>query len=90
MKVVKITRQWKQWNSGHRVALRFQTYNDQARAAEKIARETLETGGWDRHGDYYSWFGARCGRDSYRPYFISFRDEKMLAFVLLRADLTPK
>lgn len=90
MKVVKVTRQWKQWNAGHRVALRFRGYNEQARAAEKAAKTAFETHGWDRRGAFYSWFGARCGRDEYRPFFISFPDEKSLTFVLLRANLTSK
>lgn len=90
MKVVKITRQWKQWGSGHRVALRFSRWNDQARTVENIAKESLNSNGWDRLGDYFSWFGSRCGRNDTRPYFISFRDEKTLTFILLRSGLTPK
>ena len=90
MKVVKVTRQWKQWDAGHRVALRFKTYDSQARTVETIARQAFESSGWDRRGAYYSWFGAKCGRNTYRPYFISFLDEKSLTFVLLQAGLTPK
>jgi len=91
MKVVKVTRNWKIWDSGHRVALRFDGY-DAARQIEGTAAKIFpkSQGGWRRDGDYFSWFGKQNGRSSYRPYFISFRDEKMLTFVLLATGLTPK
>ena len=91
MKVVKVNRNWKQWDAGHRVALRFDTYADSCdieRVAAKIFPKA--EGGWQRQGEYFSWFGKQNGRSDYRPYFISFRDEKVLTFVLLSAGLTPK
>ena len=89
MKVVKVTRNWKIWESGHRVALRFTGY-DKARPVERAAEKMFpqSRGGWRREGDYFSWFGKQNGRSAGRPYFISFRDEKSLTFVLLSADLT--
>ena len=91
MKVVKVNRNWKVWDSGHRVALRFGTYSD-ARQIESTAARLFpqSKGGWRREGDYFSWFGKDNGRREHRPYFISFRDEKLLHFVLLAAGLTPK
>lgn len=91
MKIVRVNRNWKVWDSGHRVALRFNSYSD-ARAVEHTAAKLLpeSRGGYRRDGDYFSWFGKDNGRSEYRPYFISFRDEKMLTFVLLAARLTPK
>jgi hypothetical protein len=92
MKVVKVSRNWKQWDSGHRVALRFNSYSE-AFLVEHVAAKFFppaQGGGWRRDADYYSWFGKNNGRSDYRPYFISFRDEKMLTFVLLATGLTPK
>ena len=91
MKVVKVNRNWKVWDSGHRVALRFNSY-DASRQVERTAAKLFpqSQGGWRREGDYFSWFGKNNGRSEYRPYFISFRDEKSLTFVLLAAGLTPK
>jgi hypothetical protein len=88
MKIVKVNRNWKQWDAGHRVALRFNSYSD-ARDVEGIASKLFPTSGWRRDAEYYSWFGKNNGRSQYRPYFISFRDEKMLTFVLLATGLTP-
>ena len=91
MKVVQVTRNWKIWQSGHRVALRFDSCSD-ARAIEQAAAKVFpkSQGGWRRDGDYFSWYGKQNGRSDRRPYFISFRDEKSLTFVLLSAGLTPK
>jgi len=91
MKVVKVNRNWKQWNAGHRVALRFDSYSESSVVEHAAARLFPESrGGYKRNGDYFSWFGKDNGRSTYRPYFISFRDEKVLTFVLLSAGLTPK
>jgi len=91
MKIVKVNRNWKQWDAGHRIALRFDSFSDSREveyAAAKLFPESR--GGWVRNSNYYSWFGKNNGRSQYRPYFISFRDEKVLTFVLLAAGLTPK
>jgi hypothetical protein len=87
MKIVKITRKFKQYNSGHTVALRFDNY-DESRAYEVAAAKIFpeSIGGWRQHGSYYSWFGARSGRSNSRPYFISFRDESAVTMVLLAID----
>ena len=87
MKVVKITRKFKQWQHGHTVALRFDTYGD-ARDYERAANQLFPNsgGGWRSDGDYYSWFGTRNGRHSSRPYFISFRDEAAVTLVLLHCN----
>ena len=91
MKIVKVTRNWKIWDSGHRVALRFNSYSESS-VVENVAAKLFpqSRGGHRRDGDYFSWFGKQNGRSEYRPYFISFRDEKMLTFVLLATGLTPK
>ena len=87
MKIVRITRKWKQWQHGHTVAMRFETYSD-ARDYERAANKMFpgSSGGWRSDGDYFSWFGARSGRNSSRPYFISFRDESAVTMILLAKD----
>ena len=91
MKVVRVNRNWKVWDSGHRVALRFDSYSDARDVEHTAARLFPESrGGYRREGEYFSWFGKDNGRSAYRPYFISFQDEKSLTFVLLAAGLTPK
>ncbi len=82
MKIVKITRKFKQYQHGHTVALRFDSYGD-ARDYERAARKVFPEGGWEPRGSYYSWFGVRNGRNNSRPYFISFRDDTAVTMVLL-------
>jgi hypothetical protein len=90
MKIVKVNRNWKQWESGHRVALRFDSYSDSRTVEKALVKMFPNSRGYQRQGEYFSWFGKDNGRSEYRPYFISFRDEKVLTFVLLAAGLTPK
>lgn len=87
MKVVKITRSWNQWKSGHTVAMRFDNFAE-SREYERLANQLFPSsgGGWRSDGDYYSWFGARSGRNRSRPYFISFRDESVVTMILLTKD----
>lgn len=84
MKIVKITRKFKQYQHGHTVALRFDSYGD-AQSYEKAANKIFPNsiGGWRSNGDFFSWFGARNGRNNSRPYFISFRDDTAVTMVLL-------
>jgi hypothetical protein len=92
MKVVKLNRRFRQFRDhGHVVALRFESWNSKARVVEKACRDRLKIAGWLRDHDWYSYTGernSRYDRDIGRPYWITFRRESDLAFVLLSADLT--
>lgn len=73
---------------GHTVALRFSTWSKQIAPVEKVCRERLGGSAWNREGDWCGYFGASNGHSDRRTYWISFRRESDLSFVLLSADLT--
>ena len=70
------------------MALRFSYMNATAIAVERVCRDRLGGHGWDRDGAWCSYFGDRNGHSSRRTYWITFRRESDLSFVLLSADLT--
>jgi len=88
MKVLKLNRRWKQYKEhGHTMCFRFDGWNQEATAVEKILRGLCETGGWIRDGEWYGYYGqARVYGDS-RPYFITVRDENIVSAVLLKLDI---
>ena len=90
MKVVKLNRRFRMFKEhGHTVALRFCAWNDQARSYEKVCRKKLgRDGGWPINSQWYTYFGDRNGRNTSRPYWITFRNESDLTLVLLSANLT--
>jgi hypothetical protein len=89
MKVVKLNRRFKQYKDhGHTVALRFSNWSHNAQTVEKIASSRLGGGGWDRDGNWCSYFGARNGHSDRLIYWITFRRESDLTLVLLSAQLT--
>lgn len=89
MKVVKLNRRFRQYKeAGHTVALRFNNWNKKAQAVETICKDRLGSNGWSRQGQWCGYFGAASGRNEFRPYWITFRDERDLTLVLLSADLT--
>jgi len=91
MKLVKLNRRFKVFKEhGHTVALRFTVYGAKSQAYEKVCKSKLGGEGWNPQRGWYSYFGTRGGRDSARPFWISFRNEADATLVLLSADLTKK
>ena len=90
MKIVKLNRRHKQFKDhGHTVALRFESYvPKKVYAYEKVCRERLHGHGYNREADWWAGFGHAINSNSYRPYWITFRNEADLTLVLLSADLT--
>lgn len=84
MKVIKLNRRFKMYKEhGHQAGLRFDTWNQQAQAAEAALRQITQTGGWSRDNEWYSWVGQPTRQFGTRPYFITVRDEQILSLVLL-------
>lgn len=90
MKVVKLNRRFRQFKEhGHTVALKFfNGFTKDAAVIEWVCRERLNGAGWRREHDWYYYYGKRNGRDTVRPYWITFRREADLTLVLLSAKLT--
>jgi len=90
MKIVKLNRRYKQFKeNGHTVALRFESYNPKTVSAyEKVCRARLKGHGYNREADWAGYFGHATRGNSYRPYWITFRNETDLTLVLLSVDLT--
>ena len=91
MKVVKLNRRFKKFKEdGHTVALRFNKYSPATvRNIEDVCR--LKLGFQYSFNSIWSgYFGCKNGRNSSRPYWISFRNEADLTLVLLSVDLTQK
>lgn len=90
MKIVKLNRRHKQFKDhGHTIALRFESYAPRKVSAyEKVCRERLTGHGYVRDAAWWSGFGHAINSNSYRPYWITFRNEADLTLVLLSADLT--
>jgi len=88
MKVIKLNRRYKLFKEqGYRAGLRFDYWDNNARIVERTCRERLGHSGITPPSDWYGYFGKR-GWTSPTPYFIMFRRESDLSFVLLCADLT--
>jgi hypothetical protein len=86
MKIIKLNRRYRIFNEHrYQAGLRFNTYSNNAREIENSCRERL--GPSDS-----SWTGYFGKRNVYAatPYFIMFRKESDLSFVLLCTDLTKK
>ncbi len=92
MKVIKLNRRFRQFKEyGHTVALKFPNgFTPDAQAIARTCGKKLNGSGWMREHEWYSYFGVRNGRDSVRPYWITFRNEADATLVLLCADLTKK
>jgi hypothetical protein len=90
MKVVKLNRRFRQFKeNGHTIALRFDSWNPSTVSAyEKVCRARLRGHGYDRDADWAGYFGHATRGNSFRPYWITFRNEADLTLVLLCADLT--
>ncbi len=90
MKLVKLNRRFRQFKEhGHTVAFKFpHGHTPDSIAIEQAARKRLKDNGWSRNHAWYSYYGERKGRDSVRPFWITFRNEADATLVLLCADLT--
>ncbi len=85
MKVIKLNRRFKVFKEhGHEVAVKFGSYNAKASALERVCQSRM--GGsavWNINGTWYGWFGKKPAGMHHTPYFISFRKESDLTFVLM-------
>jgi hypothetical protein len=83
MKIIKLNRRFKvHKEKGHEVAVKFSGYSSKASGVEKVCRDRLgEDCIWNSEGTWYGWFGKK--RYGPAPYFISFRKESDLTFVLM-------
>ena len=90
MKVVKLNRRFKQYKeNGHTVALRFESYHPGTVSAyEKICRARLKGHGYNHEADWAGYFGHATRGNSYRPYWITFRNEADLTMVMLCAKFS--
>ena len=80
MKVVKLNKSHHLFHSGFTVALRFGSpYSPDAQACKSVLCESYGN-------DYTKWQTFRAQKN--KPYWIGFKDEKLLTFLLLKVDLT--
>ena len=93
MKVIKLDRRYRPHKeAGYEAGLRFEgwwDYKDKISQIERICQDRLTSGWSARKSDWVSYFGTR-GRNVETPYYIMFRKESDMTFVLLCADLTKK
>ena len=85
MKVIKLNRRFKVFKEhGHEVAVKFGSYNSKASPLEKVCRSRLSPYHLkNKNGTWYGWFGKKRSGMHHTPYFISFRKESDLTFVLM-------
>jgi len=93
MKVIKLDRRYKPHKeAGYEAGLRFEGWwneKDKINQIESICKSRL-TSGWSAlNSDWLGYFGKRRYSES-APYYIMFRRESDMTFVLLCADLTKK
>jgi hypothetical protein len=87
MKVIKLNRRYRLFKeNGYQAGLRFDTYGKTAENIEKTCRERLGLM-WCSDSNWTGYFGKRYVY-GLTPYFIMFRKESDLSFVLLCTDLT--
>ena len=93
MKVIKLDRRYKpNKEAGYEAGLRFNGYWDDWNAInqiEQICKSRLNSGWSALNSDWLGYFGKRRSGES-APYYIVFRRESDMTFVLLSADLTKK
>jgi len=90
MKIVKLNGRHKQFKeNGHKIALRFASYEPRTVAAyEKVCRARLRGHGYTRDADWCGYFGYAPNRNSPRPYWITFRNEADLTMIMLSATIS--
>jgi len=93
MKVIKLNRRYKPHKeAGYEAGLRFEGWwdeKDKIAQIERICQDRLGTSWSTQHSDWLSYFGKRRYSIS-APYYIMFRRQSDMTFVLLCADLTKK
>jgi len=93
MKVIKLDRRYRPHKeAGYEAGLRFEGWwneKDKISQIERICQDRLTSGWSTRHSDWLGYFGKR-GRNVETPYYIMFRRQSDMTFVLLCADLTKK
>ena len=93
MKVIKLDRRYKPHKeAGYQSGLRFAGYwddRDHITQIERICQSRLNSGWSARNSDWLAYFGKRRFSMS-TPYYIMFRKESDMTFVLMCADLTKK
>jgi hypothetical protein len=89
MKVVKLNRRFRNRRDyGHEIALRFDTWDNQAARYEQAAHDLLgnQFSGYPSYPYWRGHFGVASGHTPQKPYWISFRDPAHLTMVMLRVD----
>ena len=90
MKVIKLNRRYKLFKEhGYEAGLRFDAWGNKARLMEISCRERLGNSFHASNSDWQGYFG-KSQQQGIRPtpYFIMFRRESDLSFMLLCTDLT--
>jgi hypothetical protein len=84
MKVIKLNRRYKVFKEhGHEVAVKFNSL-PKAMALDKVCQARLgDSAVWNKNGTWHGWFGKKPAGMHHTPYFISFRKESDLTFVLM-------
>ena len=93
MKVIKLDRRYKPHKeAGYQAGLRFEGWwdeKDKINQIEQICQSRLKSGWTALHSDWVAYFGKRKHSEP-TPYYVMFRRESDMTFVLLCADLTKK
>ena len=93
MKVIKLDRRYNPHKeAGYESGLRFEGWWDEKDKISQIERicQSRLTSGWSvRNSDWVGYFGKRKNGES-APYYIMFRRQSDMTFVLMCADLTKK
>ena len=93
MKVIKLDRRYTPHKeAGYQAGLRFEgwwDYKDKISQIERICQARLNSGWSAQNSDWLGYFGKRRFSMS-APYYIMFRKESDMTFVLMCADLTKK
>jgi len=93
MKVIKLDRRYKPHKeAGYESGLRFNGWwneKDKINLIESICKSRLTSGWSSQNSDWLAYFGKRRSGES-TPYYVMFRRESDMTFVLLSADLTKK
>jgi hypothetical protein len=91
MKIVKLNRRFIMHRDyGHAIALRFNTWNDQAVKYERAARDLLgsQYANWQDYPHWRGYFGNASGHTPQKPYWITFRDPAYLTMIMLKITQT--
>jgi hypothetical protein len=88
MKVIKLNRRFNVFKEhGHETAVRFSSYGAKASALERVCRDRFgDNVVWNKNGTWHGWFGKKRSGMHHSPYFISFRKESDLSFVLIAME----